>query len=350
MNYHLFRWIPIIILSVVTTGLAQAEEHRHQNHMQHESHSQHQVSNVQHEHIHHVHKSGGWMLEYRLMRMEMDNMLTGSNRVAASDVAKMGSLYKNSSGGDYMMAPTDMSMNMHMLMGMHAQSDHLSWMVMLNYLDNKMGMINRMGAQSTMTASGLGDVEIGAMYKLYDKDSAQFLLNLGLSIPTGSINQQNSQGILPYTMQLGSGTYDLKPSFTYRDNQNQWSWGVQASYTFRTAKNSQKYSLGNRLEGQSWIKFSPIKGSSVTTRLTYSDWQSISGSSKDITMMQRNMSPTFDALNSGGKRLDASVGISHMFAGGHMLGVAYGIPVYQNLDGLQMRAKQMVSLSWQYMH
>lgn len=358
MNKTLFHTICLSTMMVFTTSLALAEEARHHemNHgmkhdgMKHENHSQHQASTIQHEHVHHAHRAGSWMFEYRFMRMDMDHLLAGTNNVAATDVAKMGSIHKNAAGGTYMMAPTNMNMDMHMLMGMYAQSDELSWMVMLNYLNNNMDMIAMSGARSNMKASGLGDLELAAMYKIYDKASAQLLANLGLSLPTGSITKNNAQGRLPYAMQLGSGTYDLKPSVTYRNNFTQWSWGVQASYTFRVGENSQGYTVGNRAEGQSWAKYNLAKNTSLSGRLTLSDWQGISGSDAGITMMQRNMSPTFDALNSGGRRLDASIGISHMFGKGHMLGVAYGIPLYQKLDGLQMKTRQMFSLSWQFMH
>lgn len=354
MSPHLFRWkfIALALAASISLamGLAHAEEAGHQHHMTHENHSQHQASNIQHEHIHHAHKSGSWMFEYRFMRMEMDQLLAGSNSVAATDVARMGSTYKNSAGGTYMMAPTDMSMDMHMLMGMYAQSDNLSWMVMLNYLNNSMNMIAMTGDRSSMKATGPGDLELAAMYKIYNRESAQLLANLGISLPTGSITQSNAQGTLPYSMQLGSGTYDLKPSITYRNSYDQWSWGLQTSYTYRIGKNGQGYTLGNRAEAQTWLKFNLAKNTSFSGRLTISDWQGISGSDTGITMMQRNMSPAFDALNSGGRHLDASIGVNHMLGKSHMLGVAYGIPLYQNLDGLQMKAKQMFSFSWQLMY
>jgi len=348
IRQHILALLLISPALLTAADPAQAEENPHHSHMQHESHSQHQVSDVQLGHIHHVHKAGSWMFEYRFMRMEMEDLLAGSNKVSATDVAKMGSIYKNASGGTYMMAPTDMTMDMHMLMGMYSQTDDLSWMLMLNYLDNEMNMVAMSGAKSVMNSSGLGDVELGAMYKLYDKDASQLLANLGLSFPTGSINKINSQGILPYAMQLGSGTYDLKPSVTYRNNFDRWSMGFQGSYTFRLNKNDQNYDLGNRANGQAWLKVNPFKGASISGRVTFSDWQSINGSARDITAMRRNMSPTFDDLNSGGQRWDASIGISYMFESGHMLGAEYGLPIQQDLDGLQMRVKQVYNLSWQY--
>lgn len=334
---------------LAAASLAQAEEVKHESHMRNGSHSQHQPANIQLGHIHHVHQSGSWMFEYRYMRMEMDELLTGSNNVSASSVAKMGSPYKNANGTNYMMAPTSMTMDMHMLMGMYSQTDDLSWMVMLNYLDNKMNMVAMNGSRPVMNASGLGDVQIGAMYKLYDNGPSQLLANIVVSLPAGSIDKANNLGLLPYAMQLGSGTYDLIPSLTYQNNYGVWSWGLQGSFVFRLNENSQNYALGNRADGQFWVKATPLKNTSITGRVSLSHWEGISGSSNAISMMQRNMSPTFDTRNSGGDRLDLSIGLSQMFDSGHMLGFEYGIPVQQSLDGLQMKVKQVYSISWQYM-
>ena len=52
--------------------------------------------------------------------------------------------------------------------------------------------------------------------------NSSILVNLGFSLPTGSIDEKgrtpkdaNVDTQLPYTMQLGSGTYDIKPSIVY---------------------------------------------------------------------------------------------------------------------------------------
>ena len=60
--------------------------------------------------------------------------------------------------------------------------------------------------------------------------------NVGLSFPTGSINERDKNPMsmgnnvrLPYPMQNGSGTYDFLPGLTYIGKQEVWSWGAQAS-------------------------------------------------------------------------------------------------------------------------
>gem|GEM_PF-3048962 len=93
----------------------------------------------------------------------------------------------------------------------------------------------------------------------------------------------------------------------------------------------------------------PLKNTSITGRVANSNWQKISGNSDAITLMKRNISPTFDVKNSGGTRWDASIGISHIFVSGHKLGIEHGIPIRQKLNGLQMKMKNMYSVSWQYL-
>ena len=84
-----------------------------------------------------------------------------------------------------MMVPTEMTMDMHMFGTMHAISDQWTLMCMLNYLDNEMTMINRMGVTSKMKTSGLGDLKIGGLYDLARwEDGRRAHLSLGFSAPT----------------------------------------------------------------------------------------------------------------------------------------------------------------------
>ena len=297
-----------------------------------------------------MHEAGSWMFEYRFMRMEMGDLREGTDDTDARSVIRDPST-------TYMMAPTEMTMDMHMLMAMYGQTDRLSWMVMLNYLDNEMDMLMfmpMMGAfvkADSMKSDGLGDTEVAAMYRL---DSANtndtLLLNVGLSLPTGSVDEEDSDGnLLPYGMQLGSGTFDLKPGVTYSYRMDSWDFGAQASYTMRLNDNDQDYNQGDRLDAQGWAKYGFGQGTTATARLAYSDWDSIDGAAEDITAMQLRMSPTFDPDNYGGNRWDLSVGVSHAFGGGHMLGFEYGQPIAQDLNGVQMKTDSMLSLAYQYM-
>ena len=105
--------------------------------------------------------------------------------------------------GDFRMVPTAMKMDMHMFGLMHAISDKWTIMGMINYLDNEMDMIMahfmEMGGMTMQhdhemaaESSGLGDLKLVGLYDLPSGANGRRIhLNLGLSIPTGSIDEKS---------------------------------------------------------------------------------------------------------------------------------------------------------------
>jgi hypothetical protein len=166
----------------------------------------------------HTHAKNGWMLSYRYMNMQMDGMRSGTERVSSSDVFD----------ANYAVAPESMSMEMHMLGAMYPPTDKLTLMVMANYIETEMnhlvnpavaGMINGGESGFTTESSGLGDLKISALYRFYLEGNHKAHFGLGLSLPTGSIDEKDDTPAmggrqrqqLPASMQLGSGTFDLLP-------------------------------------------------------------------------------------------------------------------------------------------
>jgi hypothetical protein len=311
--------------------------------MDHSQHAQHDTGSATH--IHHEHKAGQWMFEYRYMNMEMEGLLDGTESVDPKDLVAM-------MGGDYMMAPTEMSMDMHMLMAMYGMTSKLSLMVMANQITKNMTMINMQGMEMEMETSGQGDTLLGFMYKTDNK----WTTSLSFSIPTGSIEEHvmmmGSETKAPYPMQLGSGTTDVIPAVTYSDDYHGMNWGVQAEYTYRTSENDHGYTLGNRSEVSAWIKWPMNKDVMLTTRMEAARWGNITGQDTEIMfrnmMSGRIMTPTADPNAQGGRRADFYLGLNGMF-GPHMIGAEVGVPVSQTLDGPQMETKSIISVAYQYM-
>src|SRR5882724_12256296 len=87
-----------------------------------------------------------------------------------------------------------------------------------------MNHVTRDGFRFTETSEGLGDLQLRGLYTVYAREGFRhrFLLNAGISIPTGSIDEKDfgpdrslGRARLEYPMQLGSGTVDLLPGLTY---------------------------------------------------------------------------------------------------------------------------------------
>ncbi|MDH3583216.1 MAG: transporter, partial [Phycisphaerae bacterium] len=157
----------------------------------------------------HLHDQGEWMLSYRFMKMKMDGLRNGDSRISAGDVLAAG----------FPVTPVDMATEMHMWGLMYAPSDELTLMGMMSYVRKRMNHITGMGGAFKTNSEGIGDTRLTALVDWYHDDHHHVHLNLGLSVPSGSISRQDTTPAgfvrLPYPMQLGSGTWDLMPGITY---------------------------------------------------------------------------------------------------------------------------------------
>ncbi len=314
--------------------------------------------------LYHTHPAGMWMFTYKTMYMNMGGLRAGTNNVDTHSVgysnssmsSGMGSGMGSSKAYNYMMIPTYMDMYMHMFMAMYGVTDSLTLMGMANYEYNNMQMVMNMGpgmpyvSQSPMHTEGVSDTELRGLYKI----NKYLTGSLGLSIPTGSIKQTDvmmgKEERAPYDMQLGSGTWDLKPALTYSalSDNYKWNWGAQAMYTYHTGTNSQGYSLGDVFKVTSWLQ--RVFGPSTTwLRLAYSDTGRISGQDSQIQLSQMwAPAPDGDPRNYGGQRLDGLIGVN-IVAGRLTFGVEGGIPLYQNLNGLQLKTQFVINTGIQVM-
>ena len=299
------------------------------------------------------------MVEYRAMRMSMDGLLNGTDSVGKKDIsgALPGMPPTQDPSKPYRMAPTEMTMDMHMLMAMYGWTERVTLMGMATYLDNEMDMVMHMPAMDmfgTMETDGFGDTMVGVMINSSDRVTS----SLALSIPTGSIDEWvdvtmtgmntslTNRVKAGYPMQLGSGTWDLTPSITYALAGERIGVGFQGSYTWRIGENDNDYTLGNAIEVITWAKHAINQRLLGTFKFTYLNWGRIDGRDPELNA---TLSPVNDSRATGGERLDMSIGLNGFFGDGHSVGIEFGLPVYQDLNGPQMETDWMLSLSYQYM-
>ena len=289
----------------------------------------------------HMHKMGEWMISYRYMTMDMEGLLKGSNSVAPTMMAT-GFMMPN-------MLPKTMTMDMHMFGTMHAVSDKWTLMGMINYLDNEMTMQSGM----EMESSGLGDIKLGGLYELASSDDGRRThLNLGLSLPTGSIDEKSGANTLGYGMQLGSGTWDFSPAITFLGQTDHYSWGAQFGGVLRIGDNDQDYSLGNRLVASLWGARKLTDSFSASAKLDYSSQSEVDGEHKGITAMRKAMSPLNHPDHQGRDLATFGLGLNYYFKGGglkgHRIAAEWETPISQSVNGVQLELDSTWTLGWQY--
>lgn len=300
----------------------------------------------------HTHHAGEIMLSYRYMRMHMEGMRDGDSRVSNGQVRADG----------FMVVPTDMDMEMHMFGGMFAPTDWVTLMVMVPYVRNTMHHVAGapLGAVDFTTSSeGIGDVKLSGLFHLFHEGHHSVQGTFGVSFPTGSIDERDdtpagNDVILPYPMQLGSGTYDLLPALTYVYQTEQWSAGGQTSGVIRLGTNDRSYTLGDRFAATGWFAWQWCKAFSTSARLNYQAWGNIDGADPAFTRTGTGqfMAPTMDPDLRGGQRLDVLVGMNLLATEGplkgHRLAFEFGVPIYQKLDGPQLETDWILTAGWQF--
>jgi len=312
----------------------------------------------------HVHQAGDAMFSYRYGIMEMNGNLNGSTSASIQDILDAG----------FLMAPTSMRMEMHMLGTMYAASESITLMAMLPLKRIQMSSRNGSNMTSRAETSGAGDLKLGGVFPLWANSAHNrtLKLNAGLSIPTGSIKEtgpaMGGAGTmrLTYPLQLGSGTFDLLPGLTYLEEKDGWSWGAQAAGALRLGENGEGYSLGNRLQATAWYSHKLSDTLSASARIEGTTWGNIDG--QDAELMNSMMSPNARADLRGGERVEILFGLNiyldtdrwnqwdRLFVdedSGQLLkakpeknsadketrlGIELGFPVHQDLDGPQMES------------
>jgi len=296
----------------------------------------------------HTHLGDQWMLGYRYMLMRGEGNRSGSHRVSTSRVLEK-----------FMMSPTQMKMEEHMFELMYAPTDTLSLMAMLPYKRLSMDMVTVDGVRFTEDSEGLGDLTVMGLYTFHGdarKEGNRFVLNAGLSFPTGSINKKDflddpsvGRQRLEYAMQLGSGTFDLMPGITYLGQTKDWAWGAQAIATIRTGRNHNGYRLGNQYRFTGWGAYRLTDWLAPSVRLDGRFWGNIHGAD---SRLDPTMSPTMDPKRQKGRRLDLLFGLNLYVPKGTLKGnrltIEGGLPIHQWLKGPQLETDWQLTVGWTY--
>ena len=301
----------------------------------------------------HAHSSGEWMLSYRFMAMGTRDLRNGTQVISPDDVLQ-----------HFAVIPVRMNMQTHMFGAMFSPHNSVTLMAMTSYRDNFMEMQggthgdshghSQHSAEShEMESSGLGDATLSALIPLIRSQDVVIILNARLSIPTGSISVEGMNGgILPYLMQLGSGSIELMPGVTFSTLRNNWSFGAQTRAAIPINENSRSYRRAPLTISMLWGARRLNDWVSLSARALFEGWGNIAGEDKALNP---HMAPTMDPQLQGGARASLLLGSNLFFPdrmgsllAGQRFALELRLPIYQHLDGPQMALNWSIIAGWQY--
>jgi hypothetical protein len=198
---------------------------------------------------------------------------------------------------------------------------------------------------------------------MLDWDRQRVQLNLGFSVPTGSVTETFPEEIhghlIPlrmFMMQLGSGTVDFLPGLTYLGQRGNLSWGMQHTGTIHTDTNDEGYRFGDRYFGTGWVAYQLVPDwVSASVRVQGLAWDRVHGQDRLNTVFFSQhptfKDPDFQPDFQGGERVDVSVGLNLLVPEGILHGNRFaaeaGVPIYQRLNGVQLGTNWWVTAGWQ---
>jgi len=319
---------------------------------------------------------GGGIPEPNEFRFKVSQMfmVMGPLRDGTSDLDNS-NLLAPPNGTTFAVAPSEMRTYMTMGSVAYSFTENFAGMAMMSYIRNEMDMefnaplIAATGTSGfVMTSDGLSDLTLLGKYRFFSDDhlapTKQASVLFGLSLPTGDIDREftnnpvNGQNgtLLPFKMQLGSGTVDPIIGMTYQASSDPWWYGANAKLEAHVYNNDQGYRRGSELTYDffvmrqvhpRWVLLGELQGwyEGTFNREPYRGRVLGQGHAGGVPS-GGFLSPLFDPQNYGGHKVAVSFGFQFQPVPLQVLELVATIPIHQDLNGPQLRDNYMIQLSY----
>jgi hypothetical protein len=334
-------------------------------HHHHAGHGRHGPAGVMFDHT--LHRAGEAMVGYRYMySAQSGGLRRGDSRIGDAAVVAQGCETVGCS-----FAPDGHGMHMHMLDLMYAPADWLTLMVMPQFMDMDMnlrplpggpapdpdsgGGHHAGGGHLYHATGGVGDTGLYALFELWRPPGHNLHLSLGITAPTGDVDLRVS-GLrkgqyIHYGMQLGSGTWDFRPSLTYTGDSGAWFWGGQLSGVKRLEdRNEVGYVLGDGFQGTVWGGYDLTAWLSASLRGVYTAQGANRGRYREGTAQRGDAAPMDFPANYGGQFWDLGLGLNAKIPlqgfEGQELRVEWLQPIKDDFNGIQEERDGSLYATW----
>jgi len=349
----------------------------HDHHAMHHNHGAPLPAGVMFGHV--MTTPGDIMVGYRYMYSRQDGRMLHENELAADqDIVSNGCNLEP--GLTCRTSPAFMNMHMHMLDIMYAPTSWLNLMVMPQFMDMDMNLrslggvtpdVNRDHLHGGHETGGVGDTGLYAMFKLYQGAGHDINMGVGVTAPTGAVDiklkrmHTKDEGYIHYGMQLGSGTWDFKPSITYTGKVDDWSWGAQLNGTKRLENRNQVgFAFGDQLQSTAWGSYSLFNWLSASVRGIYTvqgavkhQFNAVIGdTSEGPDPIMGDVNPKEGSMdnpkNYAGRYWDVGFGLNATIPSGSLAGNTFSVewlqPVEDDVNGYQLERNGTLNATWSY--
>jgi len=282
---------------------------------------------------------GHWTFSYRFVEMKNEGL--GDDRGSIDPAGILGAPYTE--------VPTKQVSQVHVVGVAYAPLDRLTFELSLPYESLTQNLLTASGNEQT-SSSGIGDARFVFVVPFIANGDQATDMTLGFTFPTGAIEQNDAGGDrLPYSMQLGSGTWDLVWGITYTGREGRLGWGGEIDGVYRIGDNVLGYTKGTVYEASAWLTAMLHEWVTLTGRIGWSRRTNVSGADPSL---DPSVSPANDPMKQGWNRLDVGPGANVYLPvlGGQRLAFEAMFPVLQVLSGPQLERDWTLTAGFQWLY
>ena len=303
-----------------------------------------------------IERSSIWSLSYNFQKSSFKNYYDGDSKVSVQDVLwRPGEEPRTAK--NYPVVPTQIYQEVHALRLGYNFTDVVSLSIVTPYIKQSTDHISIVPGYDSfeIETDGVGDITIMGLYQLKSLNDGNWRVGVGVSLPTGSIDEKGDtprgpgDQQLPYTMQLGSGTYDIPAFVSYGKKQSNHDWGIDFRGKVRLGENDRDYTLGNNFSASGWARLTNFEWFQPSVQLSYRYSEKISGMDSDLEVPGPfpYPAPVVDPNRFGGQQIDLKLGIRFpLINKAQHIELSYSLPLYRNLNGPQSGEEYSVGLSF----
>ena len=298
-----------------------------------------------------LHDAERWHFDYRYVRGQFGGYRDGTTPVEDAN------LLGPPNNVTYPILQTRIVQEVHLVRVAYNFSRRFSTNVVVPYVRQSTDHISVVPSYEsfTITSDGVGDVSLSLTSLIYAAGKDSLTIHVAISVPNGSITETGNTPAgpgsqLPYTMQIGSGTWDVPIGLTFvRTTDGAAGLGpvryrLSATGKVRTGENSRGYRLGHRLVVDGVVSLQPLTWLSPSLGASSEVWGDVKG--HDLNFPGPIYpTPVANPELFGGQRVSAVFALAFGDAGSS-LGINFSVPVYQNLHGPQPEEDWRGTVTW----
>jgi len=228
------------------------------------------------------------------------------------------------------------------VVGVYGFTSKASILVKVPFLDKELSSLN----SPDRGDNGIGDITVLGKYRVHTVNfkggTSRLSLIGGLELPTGDDDESDSQGTLPASLQLGSGSVDVIAGGAYTYQTLSHEFDMDLRYIFNQEAND--FEFGDVFK----YNFSfqkRIHPSVLPDEGIYSQWNALIELNGSYS--QHSESSGSSVADSGGHTLFLSPGIQFVSQRA-VVEASVQLPVVQDLNGTQVETDYTLVLSFRY--